>query len=241
MFRTVLGFLAFWIILIISLVLFIPYGFMLIFHLHKIRNSYTDVLLRCWGIVILTLGGIKLTVIGRDKIPKQRNLVFISNHQGMFDIPVLIAGVSHCVGFIAKKQLLYTPIISFWMMAIHCVFLDRRNIHAAAKVIEKGAENIRKGYPMAIFPEGTRSRGKGMGPFKKGSLKLALLAEATIIPVTIRGTYEIFERQKYVTAGKVSIEFHDPIVLKTINDEEKKDLMDKIRESVASGLTERKN
>lgn len=236
MFRTVLGFFIFWLILVISLVLFIPYGFLLILGMYKTKDSYTDHLVRFWGRLIIYLAGVKLTVIGRDKIPEQRNLVFICNHQGMLDIPALLSGVSHCVGFIAKKQLLYAPIINFWMMAIHCVFLDRRNIHAAAKVMAKGVANIKKGYPMAIFPEGTRSRGREMGKFKKGSLKLALMAEAMIIPVTIKGTYEAYERQKKAIGGPVSIEFHDAIDVKLLSEDEKKNLMEKIRKIVTSGL-----
>lgn len=236
MLRSIIGLLLFWLILIISLVLFIPYGFFLLFRMTRIKDTYTDFLVRCWGIVIITLAGVKLTVIGRDKVPPTRNLVFISNHQGMLDIPVMISGVAHCVGFIAKKQLLYVPIINFWMMAIHCIFLDRTNVHDAAKVMKKGADNVRKGYPMAIFPEGTRSRGRGLGTFKKGSLKLALLSDATIVPVTICGTYEVYERQKKVIGGPVSIEFHDPIDTKLLSEPEKKELMNVIREKIEQGI-----
>lgn len=241
MIRTILGFAIFWLILIISLIMFIPYGIFMILGMYKTKDSMTDHLVRFWGKLITTLAGAKLKIIGRDRIPDRRDLVFICNHQGMLDIPVLLSGVSHCVGFIAKKQLLYVPIINFWMMAIHCVFLDRKNVHAASRVMAKGVENIKKGYPMAIFPEGTRSRGKGMGQFKKGSLKLALLAEAMIVPVTINGTYEVYERQGKAIGGPVSIEFHEPIDVKLLSEYEIKGLMERIRQTVESGLTEIKN
>ncbi len=55
-----------------------------------------------------------------------------------------------------------------------CVFMDRQNVRAAVKTINEGVENLKNGYSMLIFPEGTRSRGENLGEFKKGSMKLGI-------------------------------------------------------------------
>ncbi|HNX00171.1 MAG TPA: lysophospholipid acyltransferase family protein [Candidatus Cloacimonadota bacterium] len=236
MFRTIFVAVSLGLALIVSLVLFIPYGIFILFGMSKARISLLNTVIRSWGEFILWLAGTKLEVTGRDKIPLQGNLVFIGNHEGMLDIPALVAGVGRSVGFIAKKQLIWVPIISFWMMAMRCIFLDRTNVHDAVKVIAKGAESVKKGYPMAIFPEGTRSKGRGLGTFKKGSLKLALLSSAVIVPFTIQGTYEIYEKEHRIIPGKVSLQFHDPIDTTPLSEQERKELMNVIREKIEEGI-----
>ena len=64
---------------------------------------------------------------------------------------------------------------------------------------------------MLIFPEGTRSRGRGMGPFLPGALKLATQSEAIIVPVAISGSYEVFEKTYRVHSAPVAIHFLPPV------------------------------
>ena len=66
-----------------------------------------------------------------------------------------------------------------------CIPLDRQNPRDAIRVINEGVKNLKDGYSMMIFPEGTRSLDGKTLPFKKGSLKLAIKAKVPIVPVTI--------------------------------------------------------
>ena len=66
-----------------------------------------------------------------------------------------------------------------WIKAIGGYFIQRKNPKDALRSLSKGAEHLKSGYNLAIFPEGTRSKGPEMSPFKAGSFKLATMAKAT--------------------------------------------------------------
>ena len=59
------------------------------------------------------------------------------------------------------------------MNALHCVFMDRSNVRKSGEAIIKGIRNLKAGFSIVIFPEGTRSKGDKMAEFKAGSFKLA--------------------------------------------------------------------
>ena len=83
---------------------------------------------------------------------------------------------------------------------------------------------------MWIFPEGTRSKVEGeMLPFKHGSFKLATKANAKLIPVAINGSGKIFDDHvPIIKAGKVRVEFMEPIETKDLNDEELQALPERV-------------
>lgn len=98
------------------------------------------------------------------------------------------------------------------MKRIHCLFLDRKDIRKGLQTILEGAEYLKEGYSMCIYPEGTRSTNGELGEFKGGSLKMAQKAKAPIVPVAIRGTRDIFENNLglRVCPSHVTISFGTP-------------------------------
>jgi len=76
-----------------------------------------------------------------------------------------------------------------------------------------------------IFPEGTRSKGRGLLPFHLGSLKLATMANAPIVPVAIEGSYDIFEKNLRVVSVPVKIAFLEPIDTASLPNEDKKNVL----------------
>lgn len=92
------------------------------------------------------------------------------------------------------------------MTFLKCVFMDRENPRAALKAIKEGIEIVKSGHPLVIFPEGTRSVDGKMGTFKPGSFKLAMKADAWIVPVTISGTYHLLKKDKNHTSSKCDLD-----------------------------------
>lgn len=193
-----------------------------------------------WGKNTINKAGIKVNVIGKENIPKGACL-FIGNHQSLLDVPVMMGFLDKPMGFIAKKELMKVPGISTWMKQLHCIFMDRENIKESVKSINQGAEYLKDGYSMAIFPEGTRSQGKGLGEFKKGSLKLGTKAGVPIVPVTIDGTYRILEANKgKMIPGTVKITVDKPIIASELTKDEQNNLIVTIRNIIAKNLEENK-
>jgi 1-acyl-sn-glycerol-3-phosphate acyltransferase len=167
----------------------------------------------------------KIETKGMDRIPRDGTPVcFVSNHQSMLDIPAVIAGLRIWAGFITKQELDRIPLVKSWIRSINCVYIDRKSPRSSISAILKGVENIRKGIPMFIFPEGTRSRTGQLGTFKTGSLKLATRAKAVIVPITIDGTRKAFEQKQGIRRVHVVISVAEPIATSLLDEAQLKEL-----------------
>lgn len=189
-----------------------------------------------WANKVLKVSGVKLKVEGLENVPKEA-CCFVANHQGNFDILAILAAIKKPMGFIAKKELKKVPIVSKWMENIRCVFIDRENVRESVKAINEGVENLKSGYSMGIFPEGTRSKGKNVGEFKKGSLKMATKANVPIVPITIDGSYKIFEEHNgWLRKGEIKVFIGKPIYLEELSIEEQKNLAEIVKGEIVKNL-----
>lgn len=173
--------------------------------------------------ILLFICGVRRTVIGRDNIPKEEAVLYISNHRSYFDVPVAYSSLPTLTGFMAKKEIGKIPFLSTWMKFLQCLFLDREDIKQGLKTILQGIDLVKNGYSVFISPEGTRNHGKEMLPFKEGSFKIAEKTGCAIIPVAISNTDEVFENHMpWVRSAHVVIEFGKPIYPKELEKEQQK-------------------
>jgi len=180
------------------------------------------------AIAVWTLN-VKMHVDGLENIPADGTpLCFVANHQSQLDIPAVVSGLHIWAGFITKKELKKVPLLHFWIEAINCVYIDRKSPRSSIEAIIKGVDNIRKGIPMFIFPEGTRSKTGALGEFKVGSLKLATRAKALIVPIAINGTRKSFEDKKGLGRVHVRISVCEPIPTAGLTEDEIKELPAKV-------------
>jgi len=194
-----------------------------------------------WSRALIKIIGCRVTVTGRENIPRSGGVCFVSNHGGMFDIVLLLAYSCRLFGFVAKKELIYLPFMNIWVYMLGGLLIDRKNPRKALKTINSGIVKIRKGGAMLIFPEGHRSRGQGLLPFHPGSLKLATQSGAVIIPVAIKGSWEIFEKNYRLNVVPVSITFCKPIATAELPVEDRKQVLaDKIYNVINEQLTDNK-
>jgi len=189
-----------------------------------------------WANFVLKVAGLNLTVIGKENIPNGPCL-FVGNHQSDFDIPVILSNMNRLTGAVAKEDMKKIPIMSYWMKQIHCVFMDRKNPREALKSMAEGTENLKNGYSMFIFPEGTRSRSNTMGEFKKGSMRLAIKAGVPIVPITLYDTYKVMEGNKgKIKKANAKLIIDKPIYLDEMTKEEKLNLSDVVKDIIQSNL-----
>jgi 1-acyl-sn-glycerol-3-phosphate acyltransferase len=211
MIRTLYGFMIMWGYLFFS----IP----TIIKLKKLPNTMSvaerDKLVhkmpKHWAKKVVEATGAKVEVNGLEHLP-EGPVLFVSNHQGNFDIPLLMAHIPKPMGFISKIEVKKLPIISSWMELLPCVFMDRKDRRQAVKSIQVGADLLKSGHSLVIFPEGTRSKGGPISDFKTGSFRLATKSSVPIVPITIDGSYKLFEEKgNRFHPGNVTITINEPI------------------------------
>jgi 1-acyl-sn-glycerol-3-phosphate acyltransferase len=207
-----------------------------------LRNAASLMMYRIaqgWSLFLIKLTGCKLTVQGRENIPGRGGICFVSNHGSIFDILLILAYAGRPIGFVAKKELIFIPILNMWVYLLGGLFIDRKHIKKAVGTINKGIARIKNGGAMVIFPEGHRSRGEGLLPFHPGSLKLATQAGAPIIPLALQGSYDVFEKNYRIVGVPVSVSFGEPIETSSLGPDEKKQaLADRVRNVIASAMEE---
>jgi 1-acyl-sn-glycerol-3-phosphate acyltransferase len=164
-----------------------------------------------WSRLLIKIIGCKVTVLGRENIPQNVGICFVSNHGSIFDIALLMAYAGRPLGFVAKKELIFIPFLNIWIYMLGGLFINRNNPRKALKTISAGIARIKKGGTMIIFPEGHRSHGQNLLPFHPGSFKLATQSGAVIVPVALKGTWEIFEKNYRVNPCPVGITFCKPV------------------------------
>lgn len=230
--------LLFWFVTGMSMFFFIPYYILRLFRQEKRAHFYIGALGRIWSRMFIFLSGSKVHIEGQENIPRGRPYCFISNHQAYMDILVFMASARVAPGYIAKKSLSMVPFIRTWMFAFGCYFLKRNSLKDGMKAILFGVDRVKKGYPMVIFPEGTRSKQPQMREFKKGGLKLATKAKALAVPVSIEGTYNVLEARGYVKPSWLAVKFHPPIDAAHLTSEEENQLADRLHQTIQTGVYE---
>ena len=126
----------------------------------------------------------------------------------------------------AKKEIRKVPLLSNWMVNLHCLFLDRDNIKEGLKMVLTAIEQIKSGISICIFPEGTRNKGDVLLlPFHDGSFKIADKSGCPIVPITLNNTSAIFEDQfPWIKKAHIIIEYGKPIYPKELDKIERKQL-----------------
>ena len=143
------------------------------------------------------------------KVDWTRPVFVMGNHRSYLDIPLAFLALQRTVGFIAKTQLQRIPILNFWMHKLGCVFIDREKGGGAA-IIQKALQTG-KMPRLFVFPEGTRSKRDGMVAFKSGCFRLAVEANAIILPMVTRGSDLLWEHRKDSKHHPVNIKILEPI------------------------------
>ncbi|MDP2689311.1 MAG: lysophospholipid acyltransferase family protein, partial [Deltaproteobacteria bacterium] len=165
-----------------------------------------------WCRIILALSGVRVRVDGIENIPEGGPVIFLSNHQGAFDIPALQGFIPVQFRWVAKKSLFSIPVIGWTMSLAGYIGIDRDNPAEAMRNIEEASGKIRGGTSVLVFPEGTRSDTGRLLPFKRGAFVLVQKSGVPVVPVAIQGTKDIMKRGRYsINPSEVRISFGRPM------------------------------
>lgn len=185
-----------------------------------------------WAKILIWITGTKVEVIGNEKVPRDRAVLFVSNHQSAFDIPLMIAYINKPKAFIAKESVRFFPIMGLWAHLMGCVFIDRENVKSTIESFYKGIDRLKEGLSITIFPEGTRSRGIQMKKFKSGSFKLAFKSQVPIVPVTIINSFKIGKSKPLLKSEHVRIIISDPIETANLTQQDERNIPKEVEQIV---------
>lgn len=157
--------------------------------------------------------GLKVEVKGLENVDSAKSYVFMANHLSFLDGPLLFYIIPQKVRVILKKSIFRLPVVGPGMRFVGFIPVDRKRASGGKKSIDEAARLMKeRGYSFLIFPEGTRSRTGQLQPFKRGGFFLAIAAQAPIIPITIKGTFELMPKGRiFPRSGEVRVIFHPPI------------------------------
>ncbi len=165
---------------------------------------------RAWSRLILVTTGVRVQVSGLERVPIDGAYVFVSNHQSIYDIPILFSALPFQLRIIAKASLGLFPVLGWHLRYTGHLLVDRARIGTVTLLQVAGL--MKRGHSLIVFPEGTRSRDGRVGPFKGGLFLMAVEAGLPIVPVAIRGSRHVMLKGRLMTCpGDVSVSVHDPI------------------------------
>ena len=142
-----------------------------------------------WATCYLALCPVKIS--GLENIKKNQSYVFVSNHQGAFDIFVIYGFLGAHIKWVMKKEIEKIPFVGRACKAAGFVFVDSSSHKMASRTIREAKQKLKKGTSIIIFPEGSRTYTGKMIRFKKGAFKIATDLTLPIIPITLNGPFDV--------------------------------------------------
>ncbi|MEW5735009.1 MAG: lysophospholipid acyltransferase family protein [Thermodesulfobacteriota bacterium] len=202
-------------------------------------RKVSDLFGKWWARVNAMATPMKVVVEGAENIKPGVSYVICSNHQSHFDIFVLYGYLPVDLRWVMKMELRKVPFLGAACEKIGHVYIDRSNREKALASLNEAKERIVNGTSIIFFPEGTRSEGGTLLPFKKGAFKMALDLSLPILPVTIDGTKNVLPaRSLDLFPGTARLKIHPAVETSQYSDETMGELMDRVRDIIVSGLSD---
>ena len=180
------------------------------------RGHFAHRCARAWSWLILKTTGVTVDVEGLDRITPGTTYVFVSNHQSIYDIPVIFASLPYQLRIIAKDSLAKFPVLGWHLRRGGHLFVDRKNPDRSG-ILDRWRALVQDGLSLIIFAEGTRSVDGRVARFKAGSFMLALEAGLPIVPLAVVGTKHVMKKGRLRTEpGHARLVVHAPIQPPTV-------------------------
>lgn len=191
---------------------------------------------KVFGKIYLLLG-LKLEVRIPESIKGINPAVYLCNHQNSLDMFTVANAVQPYTVSVGKKSLKWIPFFGQMYWLTGNILIDRKNTSKALNTIDVTVKKMQeKQLSIWMFPEGTRSYGRGILPFKTGAFRTAMQAKAPIIPIVASNLNNI-DLNRWDN-GKLIIEFLEPIDTTQYKKEELRRLANESRELMCAKFAE---
>ena len=165
---------------------------------------------RAWSWLILKTTGVTVDIEGLDDLPRDQPYLFLSNHQSIYDIPVLFWHLPYQVRILAKPALGKLRLNAWHLRRRGHVNEDRSN--PGNSTMTQIKRLMQEKASILVFPEGTRSADGSVARFRGGVVMLAIEAGLPIVPVSVEGTRHVMLKGRLMTCpGHVRVRVLPPI------------------------------
>lgn len=157
--------------------------------------------------------GLEVDIQVPDTVKQGGPFIFICNHQNSYDLVTISGAVQPGTVTIGKKSLVWVPIFGLLYWLSGNILIDRKNAKQANSTLEQSAKKISQSkLSIWMFPEGTRSYGRGILPFKTGAFRLAQLANVPVVMITASNLHNKIALGRW-NNGKMIIKMSDPVYI----------------------------
>jgi 1-acyl-sn-glycerol-3-phosphate acyltransferase len=200
-------------------------------HIKSLVNAY----IWFWARTSFFLMGAKFTVHGVEYFDKSKNYLLLTNHSSLFDIMAIMA-IDPDVSWFGREYLTKIPVFGYFLKTINYIPMKTANVKNTKIMLEQLVNNS-KGLTIAMFPEGTRTIDGKIQDFRRGFIHVLRAAELEILPVTLKGLYEIKPKTRwYIKFGtKVDIFIHKPIAKEILIQKDDKEIISTVKNIIESG------
>lgn len=144
-----------------------------------------------WSRLTCHLALCPIKVRGRENIDSKQSYVFVSNHQGAFDIFLIYGFLGVPIKWVMKAGIGKIPFIGPACRAAGFIFVDSSTAKAAVRSVQEAENCLKNGASVVVFPEGSRTYDGKMIRFKKGAYQMAFDQHLPIIPITLNGPFDV--------------------------------------------------
>lgn len=190
---------------------------------------------RLWSALILFVSRTRVVVRGAP--PPRGTYVYASNHQSIYDIPIVFWSIRRQVRIIAKASLGRIPFLGWHLHLAGHLLVDRE--HPGPGILNRMRRLVADHASLIVFPEGTRSRDGTVARFKGGVFLLAIEHQLPIVPVSVAGSWRVMLKDSVtVHPGEVVVTIHPPVSTEGMTRANARELTERVRAIIESAATQ---
>lgn len=196
---------------------------------------------KLWSQFTIRILLLPVRVTGRENLSKGQSYVFVSNHQGAFDIFLIYGFLCRNFKWMMKRELKKIPLVGTACAKAHHIFVDKRGPARIKASYDEARDTLKNGMSVVVFPEGSRTYDGSIGTFRRGAFMLADELQLPVVPLTINGSFSVLPRYRRLLVPDrhpLSLTIHQPIYPKERGTQDIQEVMRQSRDAIAAALRE---
>ncbi len=159
-------------------------------------------------------------VFNPERVPLTGPVILASNHSSFLDPPLVGAGVTRGINYLARENLFRFPVLGWILHQWQVVPVDREG--GGAKGLKAILDRLLDGGAIILFPEGTRTRDGQIQPARSGIGLTVIKSEAPVVPVRVFGTFQAYNRHMRIPLPhRVAVKYGKPMLFQQLRAEAK--------------------